>query len=499
MHPNVRSLLFVALAMCACAPSVAGAAEACARSIARAHSRVAGADLRRVWACAIAVQTDAAAAEKACAPLRTPGIGLDRVTSMAMRDIRVRCQGQWPLWMPEAVCDSLPHVSDRARIEACVVHGTHCAAVRAVAEVLGDAAVEAIRDVVPGALDLDLGGVAGNRLAACLESSPSTTTTTTIAAPTTTTIIATTTLPPPTTTLPEPPPTTTVPELPTTLPDPTTTTLVDAPTTTMPQPSTTLPPPPTTTLAEPPTTTLPEPTTTLPPPPTTTLPDPPTTLPPPPTTTLPEPTTTTIGATTTLPIPTTTIIEEPTTTMAPTTTLPDPTTTTTTTSTTLPPGPPRLVITEIASNPEAVSDAAGEYFEILNSGAAAVDLLGLVVRDAGSDTFTVSTSLIVDAGEHVILARSISAAAGNVDYVYGSAMSLTNSTDTIALRWNGELIDSVTYGSGFPLVAGAAMSLRPSVTDGTGNDGSSAWCRETAALGNGDFGSPRTATASCTP
>jgi len=241
--------------------------------------------------------------------------------------------------------------------------------------------------------------------------------------------------------------------------------------------TTTLDSPPTTTVDGPPTTTLPE--------------DPPDTT----TTTLPfESTSTTLAdpgddaTTTTTTFPHTS-----------TTTLPDepddpPTTTTSTlataTTSTLPPPLPRLVITEIHSNPEALADTAGEYFEIQNVADEEVDLLGLRVRDAGNDSFTVTTSVVVPPGGYAVFGRTAQAALGAVDYVYGSAMTLTNTSDSIVLLLDDEVIDSVTYGPGFPLHAGASTSLRPDHVDPLLNDLASSWCRETRPLGNGDFGSP---------
>jgi hypothetical protein len=261
-----------------------------------------------------------------------------------------------------------------------------------------------------------------------------------------------------------------------TVPVSTTSTLPPATTsTTLPEPTTTLPAP---------TTTLPEPTTTLPAP-TTTLPEPTTTLPAP-TTTLPEPTTTLPAPTTTLPQPTTTV-------PTPTTTLPSPTTT-------LPSdGVPELLVTEIMSNPDAQSDSAGEYFEVFNAGSGTVDLSGLTVSDLGSNAFTVDTGPVLAPGQYAVFGKTASAAGGAVDYVYGSAMSLTNSGDDVILSIGATVIDQVSYDASWPLAAGQAMELAPSAYDTLANDDAANWCLATTDLGDGDLGSPHGAGSGCSP
>lgn len=207
----------------------------------------------------------------------------------------------------------------------------------------------------------------------------------------------------------------------------------------------------------------------------------------------------TSGTTTTMPTPSTT-----TTTTTSTTTLVDPTTTTipqpttTTTSTTLPePEAPSIVITEIMTNPDAQSDTTGEYFEIENTGRAALDLAGMSFRDLGSNAFTVGESVVVAAGARAVLGRSETAADGLVDYIYGSAMSLGNSTDQIIAELDGVLLDQVAWDGSFPLVAGASMELGAAATDASANDDPAAWCASGTPLADGDFGTPRSEPGAC--
>lgn len=203
-------------------------------------------------------------------------------------------------------------------------------------------------------------------------------------------------------------------------------------------------------------------------------------------------TTTTVAGsatTTTLLAPTTTVTTTTTTAPAPTTTAPSPTTTL--------PEPPRLVVTEIHANPDALSDAAGEYFEVYNAGSASVDLAGLEISDDGSDAFTVQGQFLLEPGGFAVLGRSAAAADGTVDYVYGAEMVLANTADVIELRWQGGTVDRVSYDASYPLVAGASLALAPGSEDAAANDLVVSWCAETRLLANGDRGSPGRANSPC--
>ncbi len=147
------------------------------------------------------------------------------------------------------------------------------------------------------------------------------------------------------------------------------------------------------------------------------------------------------------------------------------------------------------ANPAAKADSVGEYFEVRNVGDTAIDLFGMRFRDDGSDSFVIETSLLVAAGSYVVFGRSAEAAGGNVDYVYGAAMSLTNSNDELILETaEGTVVDRLGYDGSFPLEAGRAMETAVETADG--NDIPGNWCAASDALGDGDFGSPG-ATARC--
>jgi len=119
-----------------------------------------------------------------------------------------------------------------------------------------------------------------------------------------------------------------------------------------------------------------------------------------------------------------------------------------------------LVITEYLANPVGVADADGEYFEIFNATASNVDLDGLVIRDDGSNSFTV-TALTIAANAFAVFSSSDGSALGIVpDYVYGGSMALTNTDDEIGLyRQDGTAIHQLIYDDGDFFGTGIAHEL----------------------------------------
>ncbi len=167
-----------------------------------------------------------------------------------------------------------------------------------------------------------------------------------------------------------------------------------------------------------------------------------------------------------------------------------------------------LVITEIMYNPKAVADAAGEWFEILNTTAQAINLQGLIVLGKGTEKFVIDGKgqpVSVPAGGYFVLGLSADASkngGATVNYVYTSSYSLGNSSsgDTITLQSGSTLVDTVNYTSGaggWLSLDGASYSLNASKTNATDNDLPANWCAGTAVFGAGDKGSPGSANPIC--
>ncbi len=153
-----------------------------------------------------------------------------------------------------------------------------------------------------------------------------------------------------------------------------------------------------------------------------------------------------------------------------------------------------LVITEIMQNPSAVSDGDGEYFEVYNSGGAAVNMNGYTIVDNDFDDFVVAGDLFVPADDYVVFGKSdVDSTNGGVpvDYVFGSSMTLANGGDEVVILDADSLeVDRVEWDGGplFPDPNGASMNLGCYLADN--NDGSNWFEATLETYGDGDFGTP---------
>ena len=65
-----------------------------------------------------------------------------------------------------------------------------------------------------------------------------------------------------------------------------------------------------------------------------------------------------------------------------------------------------LVITEILQNPRQSSDFVGEFFEVFNPTAAAIDMIGWTIKDDDRDRFVVDGSVVVAPGGYAVFGVS---------------------------------------------------------------------------------------------
>lgn len=160
------------------------------------------------------------------------------------------------------------------------------------------------------------------------------------------------------------------------------------------------------------------------------------------------------------------------------------------------------VITEVLQNPSASSDTYGEWFEVYNASGVDVDLNGLLVTDLGSDSFTVSGSLIVAAGDYVVLGVDADTTRNGTytpDHDYAS-FSLGNADDELVLSYAALVIDQIAWDGGpaWPDPNGASMNLDPAAIDATLNDDPTNRCTApTTTFGAGDRGTPGAINDSC--
>jgi hypothetical protein len=162
-----------------------------------------------------------------------------------------------------------------------------------------------------------------------------------------------------------------------------------------------------------------------------------------------------------------------------------------------------LIITEVMRNPAAVLDDDGEWFEVYNNTGTSMNLVGLVVFDLGSNTFTVQSDLWISPGVHAVLGAEGDPGLNGgapVDYVWGS-FNLGNSDDEIYLDHDGAVLDSVEWDGGVLWIdpTGASMSLEPTGYDTTDNDDPAFWCEASTTFGLGDLGSPGSVNPTCCP
>jgi hypothetical protein len=154
-----------------------------------------------------------------------------------------------------------------------------------------------------------------------------------------------------------------------------------------------------------------------------------------------------------------------------------------------------ILITEIMVNPEVVSDANGEWFEIWNATDHDLLLNGLVIKDAGSNLHTLSATgnLVLSAKSYQIFAKNgdeITNGGVKADYVYQN-FTLSNTSDQVIITsGDGTLIDQVSYSADWPVVSGASMELHPDYQSFSGNDQAERWMPARIPFGAGDKGSP---------
>lgn len=172
------------------------------------------------------------------------------------------------------------------------------------------------------------------------------------------------------------------------------------------------------------------------------------------------------------------------------------------------PPTPALVITEVMVDPNSVADTYGEWFEVHNPGANAIDLKDWWLRSYGQTDHKVATSVVVPAGGYAVLCRnsnaSLNGGVTNCAYQY-TGLSLANSSDD----WVEVADPAQTLVDGIAWVAtssksapvGRSVALRhpfldhASVAFPTNPNDPASWAGlnfspSLVQYGNGDYGTP---------
>jgi len=164
-----------------------------------------------------------------------------------------------------------------------------------------------------------------------------------------------------------------------------------------------------------------------------------------------------------------------------------------------------LLITEIMYNPDVLSDTEGEWLEVYNNSGETVNLKDLVIRRGSNDALhSIASDLILVSGEYAVLARTATAT-DNVDYVYGSSITLPNTGEDLILNTygtdgtDGFIIISVDYGAeNFSTgLSGSSLQLSSGITNASEAMLGINWCESTQAYNTGDLGTPGAANDIC--
>lgn len=166
-----------------------------------------------------------------------------------------------------------------------------------------------------------------------------------------------------------------------------------------------------------------------------------------------------------------------------------------------------VLVREVMKDPVAVSDAKGEWIEVVNLTSKPLDLKGWTLDDGGSNHHVIGgtsgPSVWIQPQVPFIMGINADPATNggvNVDYKY-SSFTLNNSSDVIGLYApNGALVDWVAYDDGifWPDSPGKTLSLRPSCKDPSLADDGGYWCAASSPFGTGgDFGTPQATNDVC--
>ncbi len=159
-----------------------------------------------------------------------------------------------------------------------------------------------------------------------------------------------------------------------------------------------------------------------------------------------------------------------------------------------------VVITEFMKDPNSVTDAHGEWFEVYNALPWRVNLEGWEISDASGHHHTIANGgngVRARPGHYLVLGNNADMATnGGVheDYEY-TAITLLNGAGLIQLaKPGGAIVDSVAYDAAapWPSTPGKACCLKLVARDVLSNDLGTSWCSASTPISatNPDTGTP---------
>lgn len=148
-----------------------------------------------------------------------------------------------------------------------------------------------------------------------------------------------------------------------------------------------------------------------------------------------------------------------------------------------------LRLSEVHRNPGVVPDTNGEYVEVVNVGSRPLGLRGVRLVDGGN-TITLASNFLAVPGRPLLF-QVDGAPSRNGGQPLGApmpfgALSIANTSDTVALTQGATTIDQLAYASGFPGGDGVAAER----IDLFGPQTNANWAPCATAFGDGDLGTP---------
>jgi hypothetical protein len=162
-----------------------------------------------------------------------------------------------------------------------------------------------------------------------------------------------------------------------------------------------------------------------------------------------------------------------------------------------------LVITEVMVNPDAVSDAFGEWFEVRNTTDRSLILNSVEIWSAAEQhTVAGPVRLTLEPGALFVFGASDNVTRNggvSVGYAYRD-VGLDDEVDALSLLIDELVIDAVQWNvtREWPAVVGASLNLDPSFVDDVFNDLPLYWCSANLPWAEGsDLGTPGQENAMC--
>jgi hypothetical protein len=173
-----------------------------------------------------------------------------------------------------------------------------------------------------------------------------------------------------------------------------------------------------------------------------------------------------------------------------------------------------MIVTEFMARSDSGQSDKGEWVELYNNSGKRLNLGGCLLKDNGSNSYTIPSPMLVNAGAYLLFAQSGVAAENHAlptpDAVY-SNFTLANTGDAIILNCAGVDVDKFVYTSNAAAPLGKSFQLDPTKYDATLNDTVGNWCASSTTFGTAGscsryqtpdaptdcFGTPKAANVSC--